>query len=143
MEPSNKASRVPINKVLIGCTRLAKLEALEESIYILRDLAKPDTSLFKLNLAVHKLVETNIKEPTLFIPEDYKFVIETLEKAIEHLVVLDFTSTLIAIQESLFIVNTSCGFVPVIGELLDTIIAQTVNNIAMEPYIWEGNTTVF
>lgn len=121
---------------------IQELQAKEQHWYILKDLAKPYTSLGLLNQAWNTL--RNIGPPKLSTEGEktFKAILNLVNQAIEELIELELPRTLKLIQQAIFLTYTSCIDTLDLLTLLEQTAGKIVINLALEQLIWEGNTTI-
>ena len=121
---------------------IQELQAKEQHWYILKDLAKPYTSLGLLNQAWNTL--RNIGPPKLSTEGEatFKAILDLVNQAIEELIELELPRTLKLVQEAIFITYTACIDTLDLLTLLEQAAGKIVINLALEQLIWEGNSTI-
>ena len=115
---------------------------LETFNCILKDLAKPDTSLYHLTRASSEIQVLATTEEDSFLVEQYNYILEELDLTINSLVDLHFRDTL---DKLLIVIETtyiSCTIATNYLYLLEKALVQIGYNVALEQYIFEDNVTV-
>lgn len=118
------------------------LVSLETFNYILKDLAKPDTSLYHLTKAASEIKVLATTEKDSFLIEQYNYILEELDQTINSLVDLYFRDTLDKLLVVIETIYISCSDATNYLYLLESALVQIGYNVALEQYIFEDNVTV-
>lgn len=129
--------------------RIASLEAINSKLdeqeshwYILRDLAKPYTSLGLLNQAWIQLRNIGPPKMSTGALNTFTAILKLVNQAIDELIDLELARTLTLVQEAIYLTFTAPMDTLNLLTYLEQAAGKIVFNLAIEKLIWENNATI-